>query len=490
MDSIPEMAPAISKSKRTRIVAAMLISTFMAAAEVTIISTAMPTIVARLGGFDLFTWAFGIYLLGQAVTTPIYGRLADSYGRRNVYLFSTALFLAGSLLCGLAWSMPSLIVFRAIQGLGGGGLVPLATTIISDVCEPKDRPRVLSYVSGVWGIAAIAGPLLGSLCVGTLGWPFVFWINLPVGAVTALLVIRHLADPPRVRPAAGVDIAGTALLAAGVGAAMAVLIQWQSLGLAWLGALGCVAAACLAAFAWQERRASQPMLGAHLLRRPVILAADLSALLNGALVIGATAFLPAWVQGALGRTALVAGLVLGVMTVSWTTASLSLGRVLARLNTRNVAVSGAVALVLGSAGLWWLHADSGMPALLMACVVLGVGLGVCSLVFTVAVQSQVTYADRGRAISLYYFCRLIGQAVGAAAFGGMLNAGLAAAGPAAHDALRQLMDPVSRAALPAEQVAPLVTVLAGALHGVFGLCLVVAAVALPVALLVPVRRTA
>ena len=199
MNDFSPTGPKVLDATRRRrlVITAMLVSTFMSAAEVTVISTAMPTIVSRLGGFDLFTWAFGIYLLGQAITTPIYGRLADLYGRRVVYLGSTTLFLLGSLLCGFAWSMPALIVFRGIQGLGGGGLLPLATTIIGDVCDPKDRPRVLGYTSGIWGIAAIAGPLIGSLCVGTIGWPWVFWLNLPIGAVTIMLVARYFAEPPR-----------------------------------------------------------------------------------------------------------------------------------------------------------------------------------------------------------------------------------------------------------------------------------------------------
>ena len=205
----------MTPAARRWVVAAMLTSTFMAAAEVTIISTAMPTIVARLGGFNLFTWAFGVYLLGQAVTTPIYGRLADLYGRRVVYLGSTALFLLASLLCGLAWSMPALIVFRGLQGIGGGGLVPLATTIISDVASPADRTRQLSYISGIWGIAAIVGPLLGSLCVGTVGWPFVFWLNLPVGAFTIALVARHLKEPLARQAGGKIDAVGAALLTVG-----------------------------------------------------------------------------------------------------------------------------------------------------------------------------------------------------------------------------------------------------------------------------------
>lgn len=486
MDGTSLPAELMSPGIRRRVVAAMLISTFMAAAEVTIISTAMPTIVARLGGFDLFTWAFGIYLLGQAVTTPIYGRLADLYGRRVVYLGSTGLFLVGSLLCGLAWSMPALIVFRAIQGLGAGGLVPLSTIIISDVSPPADRARLLSYVSGIWGIAAIIGPLLGSLCVGTVGWPFVFWLNLPIGAVTIGLVARHLQDPPGCR-GGSIDAAGTGLLAAGIGCAMAALIQWDTLPAWLLAALWGAAAVFLAAFAVRERRAAVPMLAAHHLRRPVVLAANASGVLCGALIIGSTAFIPAWVQGTLGSTALAAGFVLGVMTLSWTSTALGLGRVLHRLQTGRVALAGAVALAIGGAGLFLLP-YGGWAMLIGTCVPLGAGLGCSSIVFTVAVQSAVPAEDRGRATGMFYFSRLIGQAVGAAAFGGILNAGLAAAGPNAHGALRALMDPASRTALPIPELARLEAVLTAALHGVFTALLVVALLSLPVAMIVPRRR--
>ena len=464
---------------RRPVIAAMLISTFMSAAEVTVISTAMPTIVSRLGGFDLFTWAFGIYLLGQAVTTPIYGRLADLYGRRAIYLGSTALFLAGSLLCGLAWSMPSLILFRAIQGLGGGGLVPLATTIIGDVCGPEDRARMLGYVSGVWGIAAIAGPLIGSLCVGTIGWPWVFWLNLPVGLLTMALVARHFAEPLRHRPPGGIDLPGTALLAGGIGCGMAALVQCDALGRFGLLTLGAVCAACLLAFAARERRAAVPMLALHLLRRPVILAAILSALLCGALVVELTAFIPPTVQGLLGDSALAAGLVLGLMTVVWSTTSMVFGRLLVRLPLRRVALAAAAALALGSAVLL---GPSGIPLLLAACVPLGFGLGASSLIFTVALQNAVTTEDRGRATSLYYFSRLLGQALGAAALGGVLNAGLAAGGVGTHSALRDLMTAATRATLAPDELVRLLPVLGGALHTVFACGLVIAALTIPVAL--------
>jgi MFS family permease len=486
-DASPPAAAVMSAAMRRRIVTAMLISTFMAAAEVTVISTAMPTIVARLGGFDLFTWAFGVYLLGQAVTTPIYGRLADLYGHRAVYLGSTALFLVGSLLCGLAWSMPALIVFRAIQGLGAGGLMPLATMIISDVAVPADRPRLLSYVTGIWGIAAILGPLIGSLCVSTVGWPFVFWINLPIGAITIALVMRNLKQPAGHRPPGRIDAIGSGLLAVGVGAAMAALIQWDMLAAETIALLCVAAVIALAGFAVRERRAEQPMLAAHLLRNPVIVAANVAGVLCGALVIEASAFIPAWVQGVPGRSALAAGFAMGLLTLSWTATGMSLGQVLGRLSIRTVAFVAALAMVLGSAGLLGLP-RWGWPMLLAASVPLGAGLGATSLVFTVAVQAAAARDDRGRATSLYYFSRLIGQAVGAAAFGGVMNASLSAGGPAMHGALRALMDPASRRLLPAADLARLVPALDGALFRVFAFGLVIAVFCVPVAWIVPGRR--
>ncbi len=469
------------------VVAAMLVSTFMAAVEVTVISTAMPTIVGQLGGFDLFTWAFGIYLLGQAVTTPIYGRLADQYGRKPVYLGSVAVFLLGSLLCGCAWSMASLIGFRAVQGIGGGGLIPLANMIISDVSSPADRPRALGYVSGIWGISAIVGPLLGSFFTGTLGWPFVFWINLPIGLLAAVLVARVLHEPASARLRAPIDGGGAVLLAVGIGAVMAALVQRESFSRAALAALLALGLAALAGFAWRERRSAAPILPLHLWRSPLIVAANLSALACGALMIGATAFLPPWIQGVLGRDALAAGFVLGVLTVSWTAASMGLSRVLNRVAYRAVALAGSLALLAGAMGLLLLRPGQGAAGVAAACSVLGAGLGLHSLVFNVAVQGSVAPDDRGRATSLFFFSRLIGQALGAAAFGGVLNVGLAAAGPAAHDAVRDLVEPALRAAVPAAELARLTGALAQALHGVFVLTAGIAAAALLIVLLVPGR---
>jgi EmrB/QacA subfamily drug resistance transporter len=486
MSTIAEK-PVVSarKVRRELVIAAMLISTFMAAVEVTVISTAMPTIVAQLGGFSLFSWAFGAYLLTQAVVTPLYGRLADSYGRKQVYLASAGLFLAGSLLCGCAWSMVSLILFRALQGIGGGGLVPLATTIIGDVSEPADRPRMMGYVSGIWGISAIVGPLLGAFFVNSLGWSFVFWVNLPIGLVAMAMVGRFLHEPPRTGRHQPIDLPGAGLLVLGIGAIMLVLVQIETLTTAEIVGLLALGVLALLAFVWRERRVADPLLPAHLLRRRMILAANVSAGLCGALLLGIASFLPTWVQGVAGGDALLAGVVLGVLCICWVAATMTLSRHLARLSFRPVAVIGSIALVAGCFGFMTVAAGQTVLWLSICCVAVGAGLGVNSLVFTVAVQSSVARADRGRAMALFYFSRLIGQALGTAAFGGVLNRGLELAAPGTHDIVRELIDKGRRAALAASELTQLVETLAGALHSVFILGGIIAVGALIVTFFVP-----
>ena len=474
--------------RRELVIAEMLISTFMAAVEVTVISTAMPTIVAQLGGFSLFSWAFGAYLLAQAVVTPLYGRLADSFGRKRVYLLSAGLFLIGSLLCGCAWSMASLIAFRAVQGIGGGGLAPLASIIIGDVSAPAERPRMMGYVSGIWGISAIIGPLLGAFFVHSLGWPFVFWVNLPIALIAMAMVARYLHEPPRTGRHQPIDLPGAALLVLGIGVVMLVLVQSQRLSAAWIAGLLALGLLGLSVFAWRERRLADPLLATHLLRRRMILTANVSAALCGSLLLGSASFLPTWVQGVAGGDALLAGGVLGVLCVCWTLTAMALGRHLAQLRFRPVAVSGAIVLVAGVVGLLAIAPGQTVLWLSICCVAIGAGLGTQSLVFTVAVQSGVARVDRGRAMGLFFFSRLLGQALGTAAFGGVLNRGLAQAAPGTHDIVRELVDNAHRAALAGPELTRLMGTLAGALHSVFILATAFAVGALIVTLFVPSRE--
>ena len=410
--------------------------------------------------------------------------MADSYGRKRVYLLSAGLFLAGSLLCGMAWSMMSLIFFRAVQGIGGGGLVPLASTIIGDVSEPAERPRMMGYVAGIWGISAIVGPLLGAFFVNSLGWPFVFWVNLPIGISAMAMVARFLHEPPRTGRHQPIDVPGAALLGrgcrrhhAGVGANRGVK-QRADHGL--FGLRHCSAAGVHLARAARDRSLAADSFAASAddsccqhfggrLRRSIPGPRPLSA------GVGSRGH---------GGNALLAGVVLGVLCIGWTSTTMTLGRHLARLSFRPVAIIGSIALVTGSFGLLTVAAGQSIVRLCICCVFIGVGLSVNSLISTVAVQSSVARAERGRAMGLYYFSRLIGQALGAAAFGGVLNHGLKL-NSGSHDIVRELVDSARRSALAEPELNRLIETLAHALHSTFILTSILAVVALIVTLFIP-----
>jgi len=404
----------------------------LTATEGSIVATAMPTIVAELGGFRLFSWAFAAFLLTQAVSIPIYGRLADLYGRKPVFFAGTSLFLAASLLCGLAWGMGSLIIFRALQGAGAGAIQPIATTIVGDIYTPAERARIQGYLSGVFGVAAIFGPPLGAFLVDHIGWSFVFWINLPIGAASFVMLSLFL-DERRQPQQHRVDYAGSTLLSLGTGALMLVLIEAQSLGRATILVLTAGGALTLIALAANEKRASEPIFPASVWRNRVIALGNLGGFANGALIMAVSGYLPTYVQGAMGGSVLSAGLVLGASSISWAFASFAAGRLMIRTSYRLVAVIGGLSVVAGS--LLVIALEPGWPLALAATgsFVIGIGMGFCNTAFVVSIQASVGWTERGVATSSYMFMRIVGQSVGAAVFGAVLNFGLSRHAPEAGD---------------------------------------------------------
>ena len=404
----------------------------LTATEGSIVATAMPTIVAELGGFRLFSWAFAAFLLTQAVSIPIYGRLADLYGRKPVFFAGTSLFLAASLLCGLAWGMGSLIIFRALQGAGAGAIQPIATTIVGDIYTPAERARIQGYLSGVFGVAAIFGPPLGAFLVDHIGWSFVFWINLPIGAASFVMLSLFL-DERRQPQQHRVDYAGSTLLSLGTGALMLVLIEAQSLGRATILVLTAGGALTLIALAANEKRASEPIFPASVWRNRVIALGNLGGFANGALIMAVSGYLPTYVQGAMGGSVLSAGLVLGASSISWAFASFAAGRLMIRTSYRLVAVIGGLSVVAGS--LLLIALQPGWPLALAATgsFVIGIGMGFCNTAFIVSIQASVGWTERGVATSSYMFMRIVGQSVGAAVFGAVLNFGLSRHAPEAGD---------------------------------------------------------
>jgi len=477
--------PAVA-SRRTLVLAAAMMAIFMAAVESTIIATAMPSIVADLGGFHLFSWVFTAYLLAQAVTIPIYGRLADLYGRRRAFFAGGTLFLVASALCGFAHDMRWLIAFRALQGLGAGAIQPIATTIVGDIYTPTERARVQGYISGVFGVSAIIGPALGALLVEHGSWPVVFWINLPIGVTAFLMFGLFLRERLEPRPHE-VDYLGSALLAVGAGALMTALAQGTHLAedtIAGLIALGVIA---LGVLVIHERRTPEPMLAHRLWRNRFIAIGNLGGFAVGALLMSVSAFLPTYVQGVLGRSAGAAGLVLTAMSVAWTSASIAAGRLMIRTSYRVTAVIGALALVSGLLVLMTLTPPHGLGWAAAGTLFVGTGMGFCNTTFIVAVQASVAWGERGIATSSAMFMRIVGQAIGAAGFGAILNLGVARYAPDAAHAINRLMTPALRDGLDPAEIARLVAAVARALHEVYLTAGLLAVLTVGLALWLPAR---
>jgi EmrB/QacA subfamily drug resistance transporter len=466
--------------------AAVMLAIFMVATDAYIVATAMPTIVADLGGFRLFSWAFAANLLAQAVTIPIYGRLADLYGRKRVFFAGTSVFLFGSLLCGCAWGMVPLVLFRALQGVGAGAIQPIATTIIGDIYAPVERARMQGYVSGMFGVAAVIGPTLGAFVVEHVSWSLVFWVNIPVGIATFVMFGLHLHENREPRRHS-IDYLGSALIMLGIGAPMLALVLIGNSDAITLAILVASGAAALTALAAHERHAAEPMLPLKLWRNRVVAVGCLAGFFNGALMMAVSGFLPTYVQGAMGGDATASGVVLAVSSVAWAFASMAAGRLMIRTSYRLTATVGGLTLVAGSIILITVTPASGLLWAGTGALLLGAGMGFCNTAFIVSIQASVGWNDRGMATSSAMFMRIVGQSVGAAVFGAILNFGVYSRLPEAGDAVNRLLSPAARQGLGATEIARLTEAIGVSLHVVYLIAGLVAIVSLALALALPAR---
>ncbi len=418
---------------RTVVVLAILMATFMAAMEATVIGTAMPTVVADLGGLELYGWVGAIYMLTATVTMPMYGKLADVLGRKPVMLFGIAVFLVGSAASGLARTMPFLIAMRAIQGIGAGGIQPISMTILGDVYTPAERARVQALFGAVWGVSGIAGPLLGGLIVHALSWRWVFYVNVPFGLLaTALLVVGH-REPARgeaKRPP--VDVLGALTLS------LAVLLLLGGARGAPLLLAGALVA--LAAFVAVERRHPSPMLPLDLMRRRLIAVSSVCGALLGATMSAIVLYVPLYVQSILLKSATYAGAMVAPMLVGWPIASALSGRLLLRVGPRPLVRIGlavvAVAAVVIDRGI----ARGSSPLVLQSAMfVVGTGMGLANTALLIAVQESVGFAQRGVATASTMFFRTIGGALAVGVLGSVLAAVLH--GRVAEEVLDDLLGP-------------------------------------------------
>lgn len=471
----------------------VMLSLFLAAMEATVVATAMPTIVSQLGGLSIYSWVFSAYMLASTTTVPLFGKLSDLYGRRPIYVVAMVLFLTGSLLCGQAQSMGQLIAFRALQGLGAGGLLPLAFIIVGDLFTFEQRARMQGLFSGVWGVSSIVGPLLGGFLVDQVSWHWVFFINVPPGLLAGALVWLAWVDRQRADGAArpAVDFAGAGLLTAGV---IALLLGLFEFGTSASWALLALAAVLFAALAWAERRAADPILPLPLFRDRMFAVACAHGLLAGWAMFGSTAFVPLFVQAVLGTSATAAGATLTPLMLGWVGASIVGSRLLLHIGYRTLAMIGMVMLTLGTFLMTRIGMGATQFSLMVNVALMGIGMGLSVPAFLIAVQSAVPRRVLGTATSTVQFSRSIGGVLGVSVMGAFLSLRLAAllqaAGldPAAVD-LNSLLDPLARATSGALDEA-LRRALAGAIQGVFAIALGAAALGLVATTLAPAGRIA
>lgn len=468
------IVPARSTNRRLT-VAALLASIAMSALEATVVGTAMPTVIADLGGIDRYGWVGAAYLLASTVTMPLYGKLADLYGRRPTLVFGIVLFTIGSALSGAAPSMDLLIAARALQGLGAGAMQPVAMTIIGDLFKLEERGRVQGLFGTVWGISGMAGPILGGLIVQTIGWEWVFWINLPLGFVAIPLLFFAYHEEPREKANVQVDWAGGATLTA---ASVAILLgaqrEWPMVTLPLGLALGVV-------FVLVERRAGSPVLPLGLVTQRSIAVTSMASFFLGAAMMGAVMFLPLFAQGVLGATAPEAGSTIAAMLIGWPIAAAFTTRMITRIGFRVPMIFGTLLVLFGLGALAWLaQPGASLWSLRGVMLVYGLGMGLSLTAQLLAVQSGVTARDRGVATATNLFARSIGGALGAGALGAVFAAAL---GPSLlPERVSELLDASRRAAAVSPEIHD---ALAHGLAPIFQAAAVLAALAVIVSLFYP-----
>jgi len=410
----------VSTKRRRWITAGLLLGMSLGALEATVVSTAMPTVVATLGGLAHYSWVFSAYLLTSTASVPIWGRLSDLHGRKRLYLAGVVVFLVGSALSGAAGSMTQLIVFRALQGLGAGAIIPLGMTIIGELYTLEERARAQALFSGVWGVASIAGPLVGGYITDALSWRWVFYLNLPFG-VLAFAVIGA-AYPRTGRTATHrVDWIGAGLLFAAITSLLVALSGAVAGTVAWAGA----AVVLTVAFVASARRAAEPILPLDLFGNRVIARSLAVVFMTGVAMFGAIAFVPLFVQGVMGGTATQAGQALTPLFLGWVGMSIVGARLTVRAGYRPVTIAGMVLLTGGFAALTLMGANTSWAVLLCDVLLLGCGMGLAMLSLLLAVQHGVERARLGIATSLNQFSRSIGASVGVAMMGALLSRELA-----------------------------------------------------------------
>jgi EmrB/QacA subfamily drug resistance transporter len=411
----------MSRNRIIIVTIGIMLSLFLASMEATVVATAMPTIVGQLGGLDNYSWVFAAYMLASTTTVPLYGKLSDLYGRRKIYLIAMGLFLAGSIWCGVANTMTQLIIARGLQGIGAGGIMPIAFILIGEMFTLEQRSRMQGFFSGVWGFSSIIGPLLGGYIVEQLSWHWVFLINIVPGLIAAGLVSFGWIEQAQGQERRAIDYAGAALLTSSVVALLLGLEFESSLGLTLIG----VSIVLFILLIWVELRASDPVVPISLFRDRLFFATIAHGMLTGWALYGFISFTPLFVQSVLGTNAMQAGITITPLLLGWVAASIIGTRMLLKIGYYTLALSGTILVVIASFFMSTVSADTSQTFIMIYLATLGIGMGLCIPPFLIAVQTTVERRQLGTATSFMQFSRSIGGTLGVSVMGAALGARLA-----------------------------------------------------------------
>ncbi|WP_283678146.1 MDR family MFS transporter [Lentilactobacillus sp. Marseille-Q4993] len=475
-----------NKTNIPLVTASLFIATFMSAVEGTIVSTAMPTIVGDLKGVDLMNWVFSIFLLTNAIATPIYGKLADQIGRKPMFLIGISIFIIGSVMSGLSHSMIVLIFWRAVQGIGAGSIMPVSNTIIADVFPLEKRAQVLGLNSSSWGIASIIAPLLGGFIVDNLSWHWIFFINLPIGLVVMVMIALFLKEPNRDKTKTKIDVMGMVYLTLMLLSIMYVfqLIGQRPIDWKMMAACALVAIVTTVLFIRNERLVDSPILPMELFSNRTFVTQNAVAALVSGFLIGYEVYLPDWTQGILGLQASLAGFAVTPSSLMWISGSFIAGKMLGRLRPYHIINVSLVFVLIGAVIMVIIPAEVPFFSFLLISAICGTGFGISITTSTISVQNEVDHNQIGVATSFNTLCRTLGQSLMMSVFGIVMNMTLLSKVASSQGVTMKMVDklinPKTADQLPIDLLPKLREILYSALHNVFIVALVLVVLAIVV----------
>ncbi|AWZ48884.1 MFS transporter [Clostridiaceae bacterium 14S0207] len=405
--------------KNHKVVIAIMLSMFLAAFEGTVVTTAMPTIANSLNGYDLISWIFSAYLLTSAVSTPIYGKLSDLYGRKKMLSVGIIIFLTGSSLCGFSQTMLQLIIFRALQGLGAGSILTITYTIIGDLFDVSERAKIQGWLSTVWGIASLVGPFIGGFLINYLSWHWIFFINVPFGIIAIIILNKNLQENIE-KTSPKIDYLGAFLLTISI---VFLLLGVLSTSLKVAGIFVMISIISLVIFYFTEKHFEEPIVPFDIFNKTTTLA-NLICFITAGVLAAIETYSPLYIQNVLGFNAIISGLSMAPMSITWLSSSFILAKALPKYGHKKILKLATLLLVVSTLCLKFLGTSSPIIFLMICTTIMGFGFGSIFTTTTIVVQTHVLEQKRGVSTSTNALIRTLGQTIFVSIFGGILNSGI------------------------------------------------------------------